>query len=418
MKIKIIFLTIFFSAPVTYLMAQNNTSSPYSGFGIGELEMASGGRNTAMGQTGIGLRSDLFLNTENPAALTAIDQQNFLYDMGIHFTYTQLSNVNKKVDVTNGNLSWIQMAFPVSKKLFAGLSVNPKSSVGYNIYTTHTIEGTNISYPAIYEGSGGLSEAAALLAWKVTKNISLGAKGGYLWGNVTQTLDQTLSVTSTSYNISQVDQVHYSGAYLNGGAQIGIPLSENSGFVFGAIAGISSNLNAKTSTTITKTDGTTSENFSTDAVTYSSTKLPLDLGFGVSYQHGPQLVVTADYRQSHWEDAPLAVRSYQLTTDRSYRTGIEFAPKNDPKFLRQVNRYRLGYRYETGYLEIYNTQIHEQAVTMGIGVPIKKDRSYANFTLEMGLRGTQSSHLVEEKFIKLHCSINFWDRWFIKRKFD
>ena len=50
------------------LHAQNSTTSPYSGFGIGELEMSSGGRNAAMGQTGIALRSNLFLNTANPAS--------------------------------------------------------------------------------------------------------------------------------------------------------------------------------------------------------------------------------------------------------------------------------------------------------------------------------------------------------------
>lgn len=418
MKIKIFLITIFFAGQSAFLIAQNNTSSPYSGFGIGQLEMASGGRNTAMGQTGIGLRSNLFLNTENPASLTAIEPQNFLFDIGFHFNYTQLSNATKTVDVTNGNLSWLQMGFPISKKIFAGLSLNPKSSVGYNIYTTHTIEGTATSYPAIYEGSGGLSEAAAMLAWKLTRNISLGAKGGYLWGNVTQTLSQTLDVASASYDISQVDQVHYSGAYLNSGVQLNIPVSAKSAFVIGAIAGISSNLNTSTSTTITKTNGSTSEEFASDAKTYSSMKLPLDLGFGISYQHGPEFLATADYRQSHWEDATLYVHSFSLTTNRSYRAGIELAPKNDPQFLKQVKRYRFGYRYETGYLILYNTQIHEQAFSLGIGVPIKKDRSYANFSLEMGMRGTRAAHLVEERFIKLNCSLNLWDRWFIKRKYD
>jgi len=80
------FKKIFFSLLITIscfgLSAQNNTSSPYSGLGIGELEMSSGGRNTAMGQTGIGLRSNLFMNTANPASLTAIDPQSFLFDIG------------------------------------------------------------------------------------------------------------------------------------------------------------------------------------------------------------------------------------------------------------------------------------------------------------------------------------------------
>ena len=418
MKFNILYTFLLITISAISLQAQNNTSSPYSGFGIGELETSSGGRNAGMGQTGIALRSNLFLNTENPASLTAIDPQNFLFDMGINFKNTELANATKSVSVNSGNLSWLQMGFPISKKLFGGLSLNPKSSVGYNIFTARSIDGVSATYPAIYEGTGGLSEASGLLAWKLSKYISLGAKAGYIWGNITQTLNQTIEVSSTIYNIAQQDKIQYSGGYLNFGTQISIPVSRKSGLVLGGVAGISSKLNTNTSTTITKTYGSSSETLSSDVKTFHSMELPLDLGFGISYLYGPKFVATFDYKQSHWEDATLYIRSYQLTTDRSYRGGLEFAPKNDPKFLRQVVRYRLGYRYETGYLILYNNQIHEQAMTIGVGIPIRKDRSYANFSLELGIQGTKAEHLVQEKFIKLHCSINLWDRWFIKRQFD
>ncbi len=418
MRFKIIFAAFMIFIPGFTLIAQNSTSSPYSGFGIGELEIASGGRSAAMGQAGIGLRSNLFLNTENPASLTAIDPQNFLFDMGINLKYTQLANASKSVHVNSGNLSWLQMGFPISKKLFGGLSLNPKSSVGYSIYTSKTIDGTAITYPAIYDGTGGLSEASGLLAWKPSQYISFGAKAGYIWGNVTQTLNQGIGVSTTIYNIAQEEKIHYTGGYLNFGTQISIPLSSASSLVFGSVAGISSKLNSSTSTTITKTYGSSSETLASNVMSFGSTKLPLDLGFGVSYLFGPTFVAAFDYKQSHWENATLFLSSYQLTTNRSYRGGIEFAPKNDPKFIRQVVRYRLGYRYESGYLVMYDNQIHEQALTMGVGIPIKKDRSYANFSLELGMQGTKAAHLVQEKFIKLNCSFNLWDRWFIKRQYD
>ncbi|MBV5348928.1 hypothetical protein JZU61_04630, partial [bacterium] len=196
MKFKIIFFIFLITIPGITLRAQNSTSSPYSGFGIGELEMSSGGRNAAMGQTGIASRSSLFLNTANPASLTTIEPQSFLLDMGLNFKYTKLENSTKSVNVTDGNLSWIQIGFPITRKIFGGITLNPKSSVGYNIFSAKTIDGTSISYPSVYEGTGGLSEAAGLLAWKLTKNISLGAKAGFMWGNVTQTLNQSIAVSS------------------------------------------------------------------------------------------------------------------------------------------------------------------------------------------------------------------------------
>lgn len=410
-----IFITAFSGMA---LFAQNNTSSPYSGFGIGELEMSSGGRNTAMGQTGIALRSNLFLNTANPASLTAIDPQGFLLDLGLNFKYTQLKNTTKSVDVNNGNLSWLQMGFPISKKFFGGISLNPKSSVGYNIYTEKMIDGTSSSFPAIYEGTGGLSEAAGLLAYKLSKNISLGAKAGYIWGNVAQTIEQSVDVYSTTYLLTQEGKIRYSGAYLDLGTQISVPVSSKTTMVLGGVVGLSSKLNSETSTTITKAYNSSSEVMSSDVKTSNSMKLPLDIGGGISFLYGSKWVTSFDYKYSNWEDATLDISSRNLGKNNSYRAGFEFAPNNDSGIFRQVTRYRLGYRYETGYLKLYNNQIHEQALTFGVGLPLRKGRNYANFSFEVGSRGTLKTNLVQEKFVKLTCSFNLWENWFIKRQYD
>ena len=415
---KLILLTFFLIASTISLLAQNSTSSPYSGFGIGELEIASGGRNAGMGQTGIALRSSLFLNTVNPASLTTIEPQGFMLDIGVYFKSTKLENTSKSVNVNDGNLSWLQIGFPITKKLFGGFTLNPKSSVGYNIYTTKTIDGTSISYPSVFEGTGGLSEAAGLLAWKASKNISLGAKSGVMWGNVTQTLNQEISVSSTNYTITQEDNIHYLGGYFNLGTQISIPVNAKSSFVLGGTTGFSSRLNSKTSTTITRTYGSTSEIISSDVKSSNSMKLPLDIGIGISYLYGSKWVATFDAKQSNWKDARIDYNPSKLTINKSFRGGLEFSPKEDTRTLRQTTKYRMGYRYETGYLKIYNNQIHEQAISFGVGIPIRKDRSFANFSVELGTRGTTAAHLVKEDFIKLNCSFNLWDRWFTKRKFE
>jgi hypothetical protein len=418
MKLRKLILFLSFLLSVNMLSAQNSTSSPYSGFGIGELEMASGGRNTAMGQTGIALRSGLFLNTANPASLTTIEPQSFLFDMGLNYKYTNLENTTKSVDVSDGNLSWLQLGFPITKKLFAGISLNPKSSVGYNIFTLKSIEGTNSKYQSVYEGTGGLSEAAGMFAWKLNDKISFGAKAGYLWGNVSQTLEQDFSVSSTTYSIIQEDETQYSGAYFNLGTQISLPVSAQSGFVFGCVAGLSSKLNSETATTITKSYVSSSEEMASDVKKADKASLPVDIGFGASYSHEGKWTATFDYKRSDWKDANLNMSSQKLSTNNSYRAGFEFVPNSDPRSFRQSTKYRLGYRFDSGYLKIYDNQIHEQAVSLGVGFPIRKEKSFVNFSVEAGLRGTKASHLIQEQFVKLNCSFNLWDRWFIKRQYD
>lgn len=415
---RYLFSALILLASGASLLAQNSTSSPYSKFGIGELEMAAGGRNAGMGETGIALRSNLFFNSANPASLTAIDPQSFLLDMGVYFKHTQLSNSEKKANVNDGNVSWVQMGFPISKKLYGGFTVNPKSSVGYNIYTLKTVDGTSVVYPSVYEGTGGLSESALLLAWKISKHISVGGKGGYMWGNVTQTIDQSIAVSSTTYEILQTDNVHYSGGYFNFGTQITVPVSSKSTIILGGLAGLSSNLKAKTSTTITKSYSSSSEIISTTTKNSYSKKLPLDLGVGISLLYGQKWVGTFDFKQSNWNDANLIFDSSRLTTNNSFRGGLEYAPKEEKQSFRQTIRYRIGYRYESGYLKIFNNQIHEQALSLGFGMPIRKDKSYANFSVELGTRGTKASNLVKENFVKLNCSFNLFDRWFFKRQID
>jgi len=418
MKFKIQAVSIIFAFFSFTGWAQNSTNSPYSGFGIGELEMSSGGRNTGMGHTGIALKSNLFLNTTNPASLTVIDPQSFILDMGVHFSYTNLENSSKSVDVNNGNLSWLQMGFPISKRIFGGISLNPKSSVGYNIYTKRTIQGTTSEFPAIYEGTGGLSEAAGLLAFKLNDFISFGAKAGYIWGNVTQTEEQKTTISSTTYTIDQEDKTHYSGVYFDLGSQVTIPVSSKSTLIWGVVAGINSHLNSTRSTTITKTYGTTTDVITSDSKSYNCMNLPIDLGTGISLLYGPKWVGTFDFRRSDWKDASLNISSRKLSTNNIFSGGIEFSPKNKSNLLKQATHYRLGYRYETGYLKVYNQQIHGQGITFGVGLPIRKEMSFANFTVELGTRGTKEANLVKEKYIKLTASFNLWDKWFIKRQYE
>jgi hypothetical protein len=82
--------------------AQNNTNSPYSKFGIGDLANTSYGRNTAIGGTGIGIRDQFFLNLKNPASLTAIDTLSFLFETGVSGAYTSSSTSN----ATENILQW------------------------------------------------------------------------------------------------------------------------------------------------------------------------------------------------------------------------------------------------------------------------------------------------------------------------
>jgi hypothetical protein len=402
---------IILSLSVFVVKGQNNTNSPYSIYGIGELEYTGGGRNMGMGGSGIALRSDIFLNSTNPASLTAIPQQSLSTDLGINFKLTNLKNQYKSANVLNGNISWATLAFPISRTLAASLSLNPKSSVGYTIYSRKGIEGTDVSYPVIYKGEGGLSEAAFSFGVLVTKKLSMGVKGSILWGNMTKNSEETPSFGSA---ITRIDQTRYSGIYFKSGFQYQSKLNEKTVFTLGGILESSSYLRGSSDLTINS--GTV--NVISETKQESQIRLPLNAGLGMALEFQNKYLLTFDYERSDWKNADLNLNSKKLDVNNVYHLGLEIAPKNDLQHLGHTAKYRIGGWYQTGYLDIYGTQISSYAATCGISVPIRKDRNSINLAVEAGRQGTMSNQLIRETYVKLNCSFTLWEHWFSQRKFD
>ena len=404
-------LIFIFSFSVYASFAQNNTNSPYSIFGIGELEYTGGGRNMGMGGTGIALRSDIYTNSTNPASLTAIPRQSLVSDLGINFKFTNLKNEYKSANVLNGNISWFTLAFPLSRTLGASLSLNPKSSVGYTIYSTKNLEGTDASYPVTYKGEGGLNEASVGLGVLVTKKLSLGLKGSILWGNMSKTSVESPSVSSI---ITRVDNIQYSGVYLKSGFQYQSKLGSKTVLTVGSIAEFSSYLNGSTDLTISSGSTTVVD----ETKQTSQIKLPFKAGMGMSLEFNSKYNMTFDYNRSDWRNADINYNTKNLAINNSYHLGVEIAPKNDMQRLGQSIRYRMGAVYQTGYLSIYGTQINSYAATAGISFPIRRDRNSINLSFEAGRQGSLSSLLIRESYVKMNVSFNLWEHWFSPRKFE
>ncbi len=404
-------LTIIFSLSIYFASGQNNTNSPYSAFGIGELEYTGGGQNMGMGESGIALRSPITVNTSNPASLTAIPQQSVVTDLGINFKYTNLQNQYKSANVLNGNISWATLAFPINRTFGASLSLNPKSSVGYTVYSTKNLEGTNTSYPVTYKGQGGLSEASVALGALITKKFSLGLKSSLLWGNLTKTTDETPFEGSS---ITRIDDTRYIGIYFNPGFQYQTKLNSSTVLTIGGIAEFSSYLNGHTDLTISS--GSTAIVKETDQT--SQIKLPFKAGTGISLEFKSKYLLTFDYSRSDWKSSDINFDSDKLSVNNSYHLGLEIAPKYDPQKAWNTTRYRIGALYQTGYLNIYGTQINSYAATCGISIPIRRDRNSINLAVEAGRQGTMSSQLIRETYAKLNVSFTLWERWFAPRKYD
>ena len=75
------FVLCFMGTAVSY--AQSSTS-PYTVFGIGSIDVENHGQYAGMGGLGIGIRQMNTLNSANPAALSGIQRQKFIMDVSVY----------------------------------------------------------------------------------------------------------------------------------------------------------------------------------------------------------------------------------------------------------------------------------------------------------------------------------------------
>ena len=72
--VLLVFLLFF----VQLSVGQNNTNSPYTRYGYGELVDVNSAEQRAMGGTAIGMRNGSSINAANPASYSAVDSTTFI----------------------------------------------------------------------------------------------------------------------------------------------------------------------------------------------------------------------------------------------------------------------------------------------------------------------------------------------------
>jgi len=177
----LILLLLFFFVSEE-IFAQARISSPYSRYGVGELwqnnnSVALG----AMGNVGLAIRSNNFLNIKNPASYTGFDSTSFLFDISGMGVYTTLKTTDISQDADYASIGYILFGTPVTKWWRASFGLIPFSNVGYTVYDEQVQPDIGrVRY--IYEGTGGLGQFHLGSGFQITQNLSIGVNASYIWG--------------------------------------------------------------------------------------------------------------------------------------------------------------------------------------------------------------------------------------------
>jgi hypothetical protein len=413
-----------------FLFAQfnNNTTSPFSRFGLGDLHGQSQGRTVAMGGATLGSRHRQQINHANPASYTSIDSLSFLFEFGMNGKFANYKNDLGNFSTDDVNFRYFSMSFPISRTFASAIGLTPYSDVGYDVRINQEVENSGM-VQHVYYGEGSLTRAFIGLGARPFKNISVGANLFYFFGTLTRNGSVTFPQNVEMYSIQKNDVLRLRDFGVNFGLQATIPLEKEQSLTIGAtlenkptFTGFNSEISYKTlyisipnANPVGDIDTLTYRNEVKDKI-----QLPLSVGAGVSYVKNNKMEINADYYYQRWSKASFFGEPYAYLTDRSViAVGGEYIP--DKFSIRSyVSRmaYRAGLSYENSYLLLNNQQVNNFGISFGVGLPVYRSLSTINLSAEFGKRGSMKDGNVRENYMKFNFSVNLHDFWFVKRRFD
>ena len=183
-KNKHFFILIFLFIGAN-ISAQNQLNSPYSRFGIGDLQSNVLSEYAAMGGTSIASNNAKIVNPYNPASYTSFKPNSFIFSTGGMHQTTNMLTTDLEQTTNYTSFSHLILGFPITKKIGASIGMLPYSRVGYVLENSEFINNIGkVDYT--YNGDGGLNMLYFGGAYQVMDNLSVGANANYLFGGLNQ----------------------------------------------------------------------------------------------------------------------------------------------------------------------------------------------------------------------------------------
>lgn len=409
----LVFLLLILSVTT---VAQNNTNSPYTRYGYGQLADQGSGNSKAMGGIAYGLRDKYQTNFVNPASYTAIDSLTFIFDGGVSLQNTNLSDGKVKMNAKNSSFDYITMQFRLGKWAAMSLGLLPYSNVGYSMgdYTGQGESANSVTYT----GEGGMHQLYLGAGFKIFKNLSVGANISYLWGDVTRQRYSQFPNYSQAMSTSTTSNVSLKSYKLDFGMQYTQQLGKKHAMTLGAVFSPGHDLNNEayfqdqvgssyTGTTITTRD------------TVVTCGIPMTIGAGVTYVYDNRLTVGADFMYQNWSSVTYMNAKDAFNNRTKISFGAEYLPNPLGRSYFSHVKYRLGAYYSKPYYKIDGqSAANEYGVTAGFGLPIPRTRSVLSLSAQyVRVEGTSKAFL-NENILRICVGVTFNERWFFKRKVD
>jgi hypothetical protein len=413
------------------LCAQNGTYngySPYSVYGVGDLHAAGTAFNASMGGVGIATRNKRFVNTMNPASITARDSLSFMADFGLSGKYSVFMDGDLKGSKTLFNINDFVISFPMWRRTAFMVGIQPFSDTGFSMaYVDKITTGEqsigytgNRAYGA--SGDGGINQffaGASALLWN---RLSIGAQYNLYFGTISKYSQSQF--TDASYRGQTMgDTLQVRAHTAKFGLQYEQPVGASGKFVLGATY----RLKARLTGHAIEYSNVAELDLGSHELAKDNIWLGDEIGVGVAYNQGDKWSMEVDYLRGNWTGSNFdavrgfrnnGVHTFSTSTMQSVKAGFEITPnRNDIRYFLRRCTYRLGAYMDQSYYQVDGHNLMSAGITLGMTVPVFQGYNGITFAIDLGQRGFGSS-FVKENYLGFHVGFNIFDIWFRKPQYQ
>ncbi|MGB2224751.1 MAG: hypothetical protein ACPH5K_02315 [Polaribacter sp.] len=424
------FLVLFTLLISTSFLAQRTSLSPYSFFGIGEEFSPVTVEQASMGGIGVAFSHYKYLNFTNPAAIANLRYTT--YGFGGTHKELKLKSATSTQSSSLTTFNYVGIGFPIGKKAGFGVGIQPVSSVGYELENTILDANGDITELSLFEGNGGVNRIYFNLGFLLFKDLALGAKASFNFGNINNTIiDQRVGLSlGTKYE--EITQVRGSAIQL--GAQYKKAVKDDLTITAGAAVKLSNEMRVNGddylySVILLGAAQIPRDTLSTSGIS-GTFQMPLKstLGIGIGKTDKWYAGVEYETQDAYQTSGFLSTTNTAFRYGNSNRIGIGgfYIPKiNSISSYFDRITYRFGIRMENTGLLVDGSgtnsnfsEIKDFGISFGLGIPLKR-LSTMNVGFEYGKRGSTDNNLIQENYLNLRLSLSLTDvNWFIKRRID
>lgn len=445
----IVFVLLNFS-----LFAQQLNTSPFSRYGIGELNSVESSHYFGWSNVSVAFSDPQYININNPASYAGFVKHNPLFDVSLSGkSALYKSNYNDNETTSTGNnfgLNNMFLGLPISKNWGMVIGIIPYSSKGYEVSSSTTLDSNTAV--STFTGDGSVNKLLIgngfnLINRGDSTKFSAGFNVAYVFGNLERLSTVTFSSPNT-YNSRIQYRTAISGLSYQAGLQYYklIRGANNNKFFLrlGANYYLNSNLGTRNdfyAYSFVNNFGV--QELAKDTLAYGENeagtleipqKISIGLGFGKNKNDQRRWDLGIEYSVMDWTEFQESnfsnnQSSLPLGPSSTIAIGYRIIPNldwsNSNKSIFSKSTYSFGFHQTKSSILINDIGLLNNGINFGLSVPLLSSRSFSrmNLGVELGRLGDLTVDEIEENYIKFAIGFTMapdtrYDRWFRKRKYD